>query len=96
MSEVYRPGVAAAVRRRISSMLPDGIAAPDVAVRPVARVDVISESRWFYVRMCPRVCRNRVYLLAGAVLLAVQIGRVPLSTTAAWHAFTTRLVRFAG
>jgi hypothetical protein len=29
-------------------------------------------------------------------MLAVQLGRIPFSTTAAWHAFTTWLVRFAG
>lgn len=37
-----------------------------------------------------------VYLAAAAVLLVVQIGRIPLSTTAGWHAFTGWLVRFAG
>jgi hypothetical protein len=36
------------------------------------------------------------YVIAGAVMLAVQIGRIPFSTTAVWHAFTSWLVRFAG
>ena len=36
------------------------------------------------------------YVIAGAVMLAVQIGRIPFSTTAAWHAFTTWLIGFAG
>jgi hypothetical protein len=37
-----------------------------------------------------------VYLAGGGIMLAVQLGRIPFSTTAAWHAFTTWLVRFAG
>jgi hypothetical protein len=36
------------------------------------------------------------YVIAGAVMLVVQLGRVPLSTTGVWHAFTAWLVRFAG
>jgi hypothetical protein len=37
-----------------------------------------------------------VYVIAGSVMLAVQIGRIPLSATGVWHAFTTWLVGFAG
>jgi hypothetical protein len=36
------------------------------------------------------------YVIAGAVMLAVQIGRIPLSNTALWHGFTTWLIGFAG
>jgi hypothetical protein len=39
---------------------------------------------------------HSAYLIAGALMLVVQIGRIPLSTTAAWHAFTAWFVRFAG
>jgi hypothetical protein len=35
-----------------------------------------------------------VYLLAGGALLLVQVGRVPLADTAAWHAVTEWLPRF--
>jgi hypothetical protein len=37
-----------------------------------------------------------VYVIAAAVMLVVQVGRIPLSTTGAWHAFTGWLIRFAG
>lgn len=36
------------------------------------------------------------YLIAGGALLAVQVVRVPLSGTAAWHAVTDWLLRFGG
>jgi hypothetical protein len=37
-----------------------------------------------------------VYLVAGGALVAVQILRVPLSGTAAWHAVADWLLRFGG
>lgn len=36
------------------------------------------------------------YLIAGAALLGVQILRIPLSTTPAWHAVTAWLLAFGG
>lgn len=35
---------------------------------------------------------HRTYVIAGALMLAVQIVRVPLSSTAAWHAVTNWLL----
>jgi hypothetical protein len=37
-----------------------------------------------------------VYIAAGIALLAMQLGRVPLSTSSAWHAVAGWLVAFAG
>ena len=38
---------------------------------------------------------HRVYLIAGAALLALQVIRVPLGSTPAWHAVTDWLLAFA-
>jgi hypothetical protein len=37
-----------------------------------------------------------VYIAAGIALLAMQLGRIPLSTSSAWHAVAGWLVAFAG
>jgi hypothetical protein len=39
---------------------------------------------------------SRTYLITGACLVALQIVRVPLATTAAWHAVTDGLLAFGG
>lgn len=39
---------------------------------------------------------DRTYLIAGACLVALQIVRVPLGSTTAWHAVTTWLLAFGG
>ena len=39
---------------------------------------------------------HRVYLIAGAALVVVQVVRVPLSGTSGWQAITHWLSTFAG
>ncbi len=37
-----------------------------------------------------------VYLIGGAIMLAVQVLRVPVSTTGWWYAIADFLARFSG
>lgn len=39
---------------------------------------------------------HRTYLVAGACVVAIQLVRVPLASTSAWHAVTGWLLAFAG